>query len=96
MPNFTTFSVLFFVRKHSRDNQKLSIYARITTDGKRSELSLKRSVAVNHWDPSKGRGTTPAIGSLNQYLDHTYTLSFWTVISSFLLKIEFFPQKISR
>lgn len=74
MPDFTTFSVLFFVRKHSRDNQKLSIYARITTDGKRSELSLKRSVAVNHWDPSKGRGrgTTPAIRSLNQYLDHTY------------------------
>ncbi len=37
MPDFTTFSVMFFVRKHSKDNEKLSIYARNTTDGKRTE-----------------------------------------------------------
>lgn len=75
MPDFTTFPVLFFVRSTTEDTSKLSIYARITVDGKRTELSLKRSVPVNHWDASKGRGrgTTPEIRSLNQYLDQVYS-----------------------
>jgi len=75
MPNYTTFSVLFFVRKHHNETKKLFIYARVTVDGKRSEISLKRSISVNHWDVSKGRakGTTPKARSLNQYLDQIYT-----------------------
>lgn len=73
IPNFTTFSVFFFVRNTNDDTSKLSVYARITVDGKRTELSLKRTVPVNHWDTSKGRGTLPAIKNLNQYLDQVYT-----------------------
>ena len=75
MPNYTTFSVLFFVRKHHNETKKLFIYARVTVDGKRSEISLKRSISVNHWDVSKGRakGTTPKARTLNQYLDQIYT-----------------------
>ncbi|WP_231367610.1 phage integrase SAM-like domain-containing protein [Gillisia sp. JM1] len=75
MPNYTTFSVLFFVRKHHNETKKLFIYARVTVDGKRSEISLKRSISVNHWDVSKGRarGTAPKARSLNQYLDQVYT-----------------------
>ncbi|MCB7480243.1 site-specific integrase [Christiangramia sediminis] len=74
MPNYTTFSVLFFVRKHHDGTKKLFIYARITVDGKRSEISLKRSILVNHWDASKGRarGTAPKSRILNQYLDQVY------------------------
>jgi len=75
MPNYTTFSVLFFVRKHHNETKKLFIYARVTVDGKRSEISLKRSISVNHWDASKGRakGTIPKARMLNQYLDQVYT-----------------------
>lgn len=75
MPDFTTFSVLFFVRKAKDDTSKLSVYARITVDGRRTELSLKRSVPVNDWDTSKGRGrgTSPEIRSLNQYLDQVFS-----------------------
>ncbi|MEG9328437.1 site-specific integrase [Salinimicrobium catena] len=71
MPDFTTFSVLFFVRNTKDDKSKLSVYARITVNGKRTELSLKRTVPVNYWDTSKGRGrgTSPIIKKLNQYLD---------------------------
>ncbi|WP_415685919.1 Arm DNA-binding domain-containing protein, partial [Gillisia hiemivivida] len=66
MPNYTTFSVLFFVRKHHNETKKLFIYSRVTVDGKRSEISLKRSISVNHWDVSKGRarGTAPKARSL--------------------------------
>ncbi|NJY63974.1 site-specific integrase [Salinimicrobium sp. CDJ15-81-2] len=74
MPNYTTFSVLFFVRKHHDETKKLFIYARITVNGRRSEISLKRSISVNQWDASKGRarGTAPKSRILNQYLDQVY------------------------
>ncbi len=75
MPDFTTFSVLFYVRKTSADTSKFSIYARITVDGKRAEISLKRSIPVNKWDPKKGRGRGfgQDVRVLNQYLDQVYT-----------------------
>jgi len=74
MPNYTTFSVLFFVRKHHDETKKLFIYTRITVNGRRSEISLKRSIPVNHWDASKGRarGTATKSRILNQYLDQVY------------------------
>jgi site-specific recombinase XerD len=53
----------------------LSIYARITVNGKCSEMSLKRKTPVNEWDSSKGRlkGTTPRVRKLNSYLDQVYS-----------------------
>lgn len=53
MPNYTTFYVLFFVRKHHEETKKLFIYTRIAVDGKRSEISLKRSIPVNIGTPQK-------------------------------------------
>jgi len=41
MPNYTAFSLMFFVREHHHETKKLFIYARVTVDGKRSEISLK-------------------------------------------------------
>ena len=75
MPDFTTFSVLFFTRKLNRNSKDLSIYARITVNGKCSEMSLKRKTPVNEWDNSKGRlkGTTPRVRKLNSYLDQVYS-----------------------
>lgn len=75
MPDFTTFSVLFFTRKLNRNKKELSIYARITVNGKCSEMSLKRKTSVNEWDSSKGRlkGTSPRIKQLNSYLDQVYS-----------------------
>ncbi len=75
MPDFTTFSVLFFTRKLNRNTNDLSIYARITVNGKCSEMSLQRKTSVNEWDSSKGRlkGTTPRIKKLNSYLDQVYS-----------------------
>ncbi|UJH92098.1 site-specific integrase [Antarcticibacterium sp. 1MA-6-2] len=75
MPDFTTFSVLFFTRKLNRNTKDLSIYARITVNGKCSEMSLQRKTSVNEWDNSKGRlkGTTPRIKKVNSYLDQVYS-----------------------
>ena len=75
MPDFTTFAVLFFTRKLKKNSEELSIYARITVNGKCSELSLKRKTLVNEWDATKGRlkGTTSSIRSLNSYLDQVHS-----------------------
>jgi len=74
MQTNNTFTVIFFTRKSRSNSQKLSIYSRITVDGKRSEISLKRSVSVCNWDSSKGRarGSTQNIRILNAYLDLVY------------------------
>ncbi|HLU85658.1 MAG TPA: site-specific integrase [Vicingaceae bacterium] len=75
MKTNTTFSVLFFTRKLSNSAEKLSIYARITLNGKRAEISLKRIVQVNDWDANRARcrGNTSKIRFLNAYLDEVHS-----------------------
>lgn len=55
MRSTNTFSILFLVnQKNKNDNQAL-LYARITVNGKRVNLSLKRKIDVSLWD-SKEKG----------------------------------------
>ena len=49
MQTTNTFAVIFFTRK-SHNSRKLLIYARITINGKRVEISLKRRISVCNWD----------------------------------------------
>ncbi|MEP5338344.1 MAG: site-specific integrase [Algibacter sp.] len=70
----STFSITFFTRKSRSNPSKLSIYVRITVKGKRTEISLKRNIAISQWDANKGRGrgSTEKIRVLNAYLDQVY------------------------
>lgn len=54
MQTTNTFAVIFFTRKSRTNSRKLLIYARITINGKRVEISLKRRISVCNWDSSKG------------------------------------------
>jgi len=69
-----TFSIVLFTRKSRSMVNKLSIYARITVNGKRSEISLKRTVLAKSWDISKSRGRGSSYSSrvLNSYLNQEY------------------------
>ncbi|MGB5402667.1 MAG: Arm DNA-binding domain-containing protein, partial [Robiginitalea sp.] len=51
-----SFSVRFSARK-SRSNYDpdLSIYVRITVNGKRAEISLQRKISKVSWNPISGR-----------------------------------------
>ena len=75
MQTNSTFSIIFFTRKSRSVTRKLSIYARITVNGKRSEISLKRTILINKWDSSKNRerGNSHKIRILNTYLDQVYS-----------------------
>jgi site-specific recombinase XerD len=67
-----TFSLLFYLKKAKTDNTgKAPIYCRITVDGQRSELSIKRNVEPSRWNTEKGyvRGTTEDVRNMNVYID---------------------------
>nr|WP_066219039.1 site-specific integrase [Formosa haliotis] len=74
MQTTNTFAIIFFTRKSKTDSKNLSIYARVTVNGKRSEISLKRHVLLSQWDSSKsrGKGKSKEITVLNTYLDQAY------------------------
>ena len=67
-----TFSLLFYVKSSKKDeNGKAPIYCRITVDGKRGELSIKRNIEIERWSNEKGyvKGTTEDVKSMNAYID---------------------------
>jgi hypothetical protein len=50
-----TFGVIFYLRKYKATNDgKTSIYARITVNGSRIDLSVKRSIEPGNWNANKG------------------------------------------
>ncbi|UMB54235.1 site-specific integrase [Lutibacter sp. A64] len=66
------FSILFYPRGNDTNkNGRAPIYLRITIDGKRSELSIKRKVLLEKWNTKAGkiRGTTSNARELNRYMD---------------------------
>lgn len=66
-----TFGVIFYLKKQKTTAQgKAPIYARVTVNVKRTEISVKRSVAVSGWDAKKGlaKGSREETAELNRFL----------------------------
>ena len=74
MKTSTTFSILFWLKQSKIQNGEALIYARITVNGKRVEISLKRKVKSTNWNSAKNRvkGTNQEARSLNNYLDQVH------------------------
>ena len=67
-----TFGVAFYLKKQKTTQAgKSPIYARITVNGKRIEISVKRSIEENNWNATKGmaKGSREETVKLNKYLD---------------------------
>lgn len=71
MRTTNTFGVQFITRTNKAKDGLLPIYARVTVDGRRVEISLKRWIKPGDWNGSKGmaKGSREEIKSLNHYLD---------------------------
>ncbi len=54
MKTTQTFSILIWANKSRASGNQVPIYARVTVDGKRAEISLKKSVDHDIWDSQKG------------------------------------------
>ncbi len=70
MKTSTTFGVTFFTRLNSKKTDNALIFVRITVNGKRSEISLKRNVSQKLWDKNKSKvkGNTQEARALNNYI----------------------------
>jgi len=65
------FSVIFYVRKPKTEGEKVPVYARVTINGKRMELSMKQKIRVEDWSGQKGMAKTKKeeFKVLNNYLE---------------------------
>lgn len=66
-----TFSILFFLKSSRSDKDYGFIFVRITVDGRRSEISLKRKIKSKLWNSEKGYmiGNKEEIKSINKQID---------------------------
>lgn len=74
----STFSVLFWIYSKRAKNNLATIYARITINGRKLNISLKRKADVDLWDPKKQRvsGKSQNSKELNQFLDQEHSKLF--------------------
>lgn len=78
MQTTNTFSVLFLVNPKKANSSSVTIYARITVNGKRATISLKRKIPLNSWnfDKKRVRGNSAESKRTNAYLDEVYSNLF--------------------
>lgn len=78
----STFSLLFYIKRSKADsNGMANVYLRITVNGKRAELSIRRKVSLKKWNSKSGRanGYSQESQDLNRFMD---------VISNKIFKIH--------
>lgn len=78
MKSTTTFSILFWINTSRASNGEAKLYARVTVNQKRANISLKRSIAVSQWDGKRKRakGNTSNARELNHYLEQMQSQLF--------------------
>ncbi len=67
-----SFSLLFYIKKCKADKSgRANIYLRITMDGQRAELSIRRKVLVDKWnsDMNLARGSSDESLEINRYIN---------------------------
>ena len=74
--NKTTFGIHFVLRMNKIINGIAPIYARITVDSKRCEVSVKSKIALENWNSGKGMAKSNLIENkqLNSYLEQIRTM----------------------
>jgi integrase len=73
MKHTQTFSIIIWAYKTQAQQASMTctLYARVTTNGKRAEISLKREIDESQWDKVAGKvkGRTPDARDLNNYIN---------------------------
>ncbi|WP_345027394.1 site-specific integrase [Flavivirga jejuensis] len=103
MRTSSTFSILFWIYSTRAKNDQTDIYVRITVNGKRVNISLKKKIDINSWDMKsqrvKGNGKTAR--EINHYINEIRSTLFQCyrdlklenkVLSSQLIKARFLGE----
>ena len=74
MKNPVTFGITIFPKSNKTKDGKAPLYARITLNGERVELSLQRRISLNRWDERKSRlrGSCAESVQVNKSIDRVY------------------------
>lgn len=74
----STFSILFWIYANRTKNNQAPLYAGISVDRKKLNISLKRRIDTRLWNGYRQRikGTTEKAKDINQYLDQVYSKLF--------------------
>jgi site-specific recombinase XerC len=70
MTTTNTFGIVFYLKRQKQKKGKAPIYARITVDGQRVEISIKKDIDVDNWSKGKGMASVP-IETVSKLLGHT-------------------------
>jgi site-specific recombinase XerD len=76
MRSSNTFGIQFVIRlPKQQKNDQATVFARISVNGRRCEISLKKKVNQQNWDDAKGkaRGTKDEIRKLNEHIERVRT-----------------------
>ncbi len=77
MKKRNTLGIQFVIRLPKQQKKELaSVYARVTVNGRRSEISLKAKIAPHNWDTIKGKakGKKEEFTKLNAHIDRVRSL----------------------
>ena|SRR5690606_1447512 len=107
MKSRATFSLAFWAHTSRVINELVPIYARITVNGKRSNISLHRRIPLNSWDSNKGgmKGYSQQSKAFNKYLQqirariyecYESLLSEDKLITSDLIKSRFLGEDYTK
>lgn len=71
MKTSQTFTTLFWINKSRSANDLAELYARVTVNGKRTNIGLKRKVDIHLWDSinKKAKGNTREAKEINNYIN---------------------------
>jgi site-specific recombinase XerD len=71
MKSSHTFGIQFILRPGKKDKTRGIIFARITIETKRAEISLKKNMAIDDWNSSRGiaKGSSLEVKKFNCYLE---------------------------
>src|SRR5690554_3511725 len=92
-----TFSISFWADLKNAKSDKALIYARVTVNSKRVNISLKRKVYINDWDSkkSKAKGKSQHARQTNLYLDQVHARLF-QIFQDFKFKGEFITAQLVK
>ncbi|RXP60300.1 site-specific integrase [Lutibacter sp. HS1-25] len=71
MKTSSTFSILIWINASRAKNNEAELFARVTVNQKRTNISLKRKINIDHWDKSKSRlkGNSENARKQNQFIE---------------------------
>ncbi len=93
-----SFTVILHLRSNTLNNGKLQVYARITINKKRIEMSVKHAIDLKYWNEKTGlpKAVTEELIQLNRYLEQLKSTYFASYREMILQKKEISTESFRK